>query len=178
MVSARQNWPSKDRVFASHGSLKGERKFSVGKGIFILRGKYQRPHYRRENRSYSKLNHTHRSTPASEANYKESDFILPCRLITLSFTALSILTEHVWTIDDKSSSQRGSMFMSSLNSDSLRNKAYGPQMHACTQNGFHYRRGLLSSETTMFYGERQASLFFVLSGDITSSQNCSLQTQL
>lgn len=70
------------------------------------------------------------------------------------------------------------MFMSSLNSDSLRNKAYGPQMHACTQNGFHYRRGLLSSETTMFYGERQASLFFVLSGDITSSQNCSLQTQL
>lgn len=67
----------------------------------MLRDKQQGPHYRKENHSYSKFNHTHGSTPASEANCKESDFILPCKLNTFSFMALLILREHVWTIDTK-----------------------------------------------------------------------------
>lgn len=80
----------------------------------MLKDKDQHPLCRKENRRCGELNLTHTGAPSSEANCEESDFILLCRPNILSFTVLSILTEHQRTIHNESSSQRVGMLMPGL----------------------------------------------------------------
>lgn len=42
----------------------------MGEDIFMLKDKYQRPHYRQETHTYGKLNHTHRGTPLKRRTEK------------------------------------------------------------------------------------------------------------